>query len=284
MTDPSPAFDSARICRETVVQRVELHDELPSTNDLALELAGVAPDTDFPLLVLAVRQSGGRGRGDHRWWATGGALTFSLAVDTRAWKLAPRRWPRISLATGIAVAKTVLGQLSAGQLSPGQLPPRQLSAGQVNRHTVQVKWPNDIFVGGRKVCGILTENASRQPHRLVIGIGLNVNNSWREAPAELRSVGTSLVDVAERLFSPQEILIDLLQRLQQSFSEVADDTFPLTEAWRTICMLEGRTVTIEAGGTRTTGVCQGIDDDGALLLHNEYGIQHCVAGTVAKIH
>lgn len=269
MTASSPDFDSARICRETGVRRVELHDELPSTNDLALELAAGAPAADLPLLVLAVRQTGGRGRGDHRWWSAAGGLTFSVAVDTEALQLAPRRWPRIALATGLAVAETVLEQLRLEHRS---------------RHAVRVKWPNDVFVDGRKICGILTENVSRRPHRLVIGIGLNVNNSWREAPAELHRVGTALVDVTQRQFSPQKILVDLLQRLQRSLADVADESFPLTEAWRALCMLEGRTVTVEAGDTRTTGVCQGIDDDGALLLQNHGGVQRCAAGTVAKIH
>ena len=268
MTDPLLEIDSARICRETAVRRVELHDELPSTNDLALKLAATAPDADFPLLVLAVRQTGGRGRGDHLWWATDGALTFSLVLDTNALQLAPRRWPRVSLATGIAVAKTLIGQLS-GSKSLGD--------------EVAVKWPNDVFVGGRKICGILAENVSLQPHRLVIGIGLNVNNSWRDAPADLQGVGTSLADVAQRRFSADEILVDLLQRLHLSLADVALDTFPLKEAWRALCMLAGKTVTVEVGDQRTTGVCQGIDEDGALLLHNEQGIQSCVAGTVAQI-
>ena len=91
MTDPTLEFDGARICRETAVKRVELYDELPSTNDVALELAATRPAADFPLLVLAARQTGGRGRGDHRWWATAGALTFSLVLDTEAWQLVPGR-------------------------------------------------------------------------------------------------------------------------------------------------------------------------------------------------
>ncbi|MDP6469305.1 MAG: biotin--[acetyl-CoA-carboxylase] ligase [Pirellulaceae bacterium] len=274
MTDPALEFDCAQICSQTAVRRVELHNELPSTNDLALDLAIAAPATDLPLLVLAVCQTRGRGRGDHCWWSTDGALTFSLILDTEALQLVPRRWPRISLVTGIAVANTILGQLPMEQGAMEQIP----------SHEVRVKWPNDIFVDRRKICGILTENASRQPHRLVVGIGLNVNNSWSDASVELRKIGTSLVDVADRQFSRQVILVDFLQRLHQSLTDLARDAFPLTEAWRALCMLEGNTVTVDVGGIRTTGVCQGIDDDGALLLQNESGIQHCVAGTVAEIH
>jgi BirA family biotin operon repressor/biotin-[acetyl-CoA-carboxylase] ligase len=274
MTDPSHEFDCAEIRGQTAVRRVELRDTLPSTNDLALELAVAAPAMDLPLLVLAVRQTKGRGRGDHRWWTTDGALTFSLVLDTKALQLPAQRWPRISLATGIVVANTIIGQLPVHGSRNAQTPAPK----------VGVKWPNDVFLNGRKICGILTENASRQSHRLVIGIGLNVNNSWRDAPDDLQMIGTSLVDVADRQISRQVILIDLLQRLHQALNDLAHEVFPLTEAWRALCMLEGNTVTVEMAGKRTTGVCQGIDEDGALLLQNENGVHHCVAGTVAKIH
>jgi len=279
MTDPSHEFDCAQVCCQTAVQRVELRDELPSTNDLALELALVAPAAELPLLVLAVRQTAGRGRGDHRWWAAEGALTFSLVLDTDALQLQPRGWPRISLVTGIAVANTVLAQLPIEQESDQRITDERTPFPEV-----RVKWPNDIFVNGRKICGILTENVARRPQRLVIGIGLNVNNSWRDAPVELQGICTSLVDHSDRQFSRQVILVDLLQRLHQSLTDLALDVFPLTEAWRALCMLEGQTVTVEVGGKRTTGVCHGIDDDGALLLQNEGGVEHCVAGTVARIH
>ena len=263
MSSQSHEFDVAQICRETAVRRVELHDALPSTNDLALQLAATVPPEDLPLLVLAVRQTGGRGRGNHRWWAADGALTFSLLLDTQALRIEPRQWPRVSLATGIAVARALVSQL------PDQ--------------NVRVKWPNDVYIRGRKVCGILTENAPRQPQRLVIGIGVNVNNTWREAPAELQAVGTSLADVAQRTLLPHEILLDLLGHLLQSLADVAGDSFPLSDTWRELCLLEGHTVTVQAGGNRMTGVCQGIDDEGALLLHTDTGIQRCVAGSVIEI-
>jgi len=285
MADRVCEFDIPRICRETGVRRVELRNELPSTNDLALTLSGDAPETDFPLLVLAVRQTGGRGRGEHRWWSADGALTFSLVIDTIAWKLEPRRWPRISLATGIAVAQTVLDQLPSREGASDQTngaSPTMRDATLKSRN-VRAKWPNDIFVNGRKICGILTENVARQPHRLVIGIGLNVNNSWRDAPTELQAIGTSLIDVTQRSVSPTDILIALLQRLEQTLAGVANDEFLLSETWRTFCMLEGHTVTVEAGNRHITGTCHGIDDDGALLLHNENGIQRCVAGTIIRI-
>lgn len=271
MSDSHPDFDAARICRETVVRQVRWYEELPSTSDLALQQAATALADDLPLLVLASRQTGGRGRGPHRWWAAAGALTFSLVLDTAALELAPQRWPRVSLATGIAVAQTVRDQLSASNAMPG-------------RGQVQVKWPNDVFVGERKICGILAENVPQHPQRLVIGIGLNVNNSWRQAPEDLQGVGTSLCDLADQPFSAETILIDLLQRLQQTLLAVAADTFPLTETWRELCMLQGCTVTVESGNQLTSGVCQGIDDDGALLLQSEGGIQRCLAGSIARIH
>ncbi len=279
MPDPLFDIDPTRIVLETAVARVDLHEELASTNDLALDLGGQLTTAELPLLVVARRQTGGRGRGPNRWWADHGALTFSLVVDTVEFGLAPRRWPRISLATGIAVAETVMSQLASdghsASANPGQ--------GGTRSHTVQAKWPNDVFLAGRKVAGILAENVASQPQRLVIGIGLNVNNSWREAPAELAAVGTSLMDAADRPLALERVLVELLQRLHQHLAGVADETLPLADLWQSICMLSGRTVTVAVGQQRTTGVCHGINEDGALLLMNEGGMQECVAGVVADI-
>ena len=90
-------FDLPRLLAETFVRRLEFHEELPSTNDLALRLAG-DESSETPLLVLANRQTAGRGRGVNRWWSNDGALTFTLVgdfVDPQS----PQRWPQISLVT-----------------------------------------------------------------------------------------------------------------------------------------------------------------------------------------
>lgn len=255
-------FDLDRILAETMIAQVECRAEVGSTNDLAIELASGASCV-FPLLTIAERQTSGRGRGANQWWASNGALTFSLTLDAKASRLEPRNWPKMSLTVGLSVCETVEQMLSARR--------------------IHLKWPNDVYLEGRKVCGVLVETIPQRPELLVIGIGINVNNSFENAPTELRSIATSLIDAAGRSFELTEVLIRQVQQIERRLASVIADSDELAEAWRARCMLEGRTLSLDIGTTRLTGVCQGIDDDGALLIQTEGGIERCFAGVVAQI-
>ena len=255
------ATDIERIKSATFVADVEHHREIGSTNDRALVLAADA-ERAAPLLVVADRQTGGRGRGANRWWAGDGALTFSLLLEAAAWGLAPDRWPRISLTAGLAVCEALL------DLLPGA------DAG--------LKWPNDVFLSGRKVCGILIEIPPGQSGRMVVGIGVNVNNSFAAAPGELKSIGVALCDAAGYRFSLADVLIGVLRRLDARLQSLTDDD-DLSQRWRTFCILHGRSVSILSGSRRLAGVCQGIDHDGALLLATPRGEERCYAGVVERI-
>ena len=259
-------FDLTRIVAETMVRTVDFHNEIRSTNTHALET--VAEYRDFPVLVLAECQTAGRGRGAHSWWAGTGALTFSLVLDAAPWKLPAERWPQVSLATGLAVAEAVAQFLPVAD--------------------VRLKWPNDLFIHGRKACGILVETSSAAPGILVVGIGLIVNNSLRAAPAELQTIATSLVDLAGQPLDRDAALIAVLQRLAQILPLVAVGDSQIAERWRELCYLHGRTVQIQTnptdpGSPRVIGVCHGIDDDGGLVVQTESGIVTCHSGIVAKI-
>ena len=122
-----------------------------------------------------------------------------------------------------------------------------------------------------------------RPGLIVIGIGINVNNSFTDAPAELRSIATSLIDVATRSFELTDVLISQLRQIEYRIGTVIAGSEDLAEAWRTRCMLEGRTLSIDVGSKRVTGICHGIDDDGALIIQTEGGIERSFAGVVSQI-
>ena len=256
------SLDVERIVAETFVRHVEQRSETESTNDLAMQLIQ-GGHTVFPLLTVAARQTNGRGRGQNKWWGANGGLTFTVAIDANEHHLPTRDWPKLSLTTGLSVCETL--------------------ESLVPNLTVQLKWPNDVYLERRKVCGILVETVPNVPGLIVVGIGINVNNSFQEAPAELRPIATSLVDESRRRFDLTEVLIQQLVQLARCIDRVAAGGEDLAEAWRDRCMLEGRTLTITTGGHRLTGVCQGIDDEGALLVQCEGGVQRCVAGVVSQI-
>lgn len=250
-------YDLERIRREARVAAVEHHSELSSTNDrgMARGAEGAPP---LPLLVLADRQTAGRGRGGNRWWSAEGSAAFSL-LTTLADVAAEHR-PRIALAAGLAVARAI------EELVPSSVP--------------LLKWPNDLYLLERKACGILVETPPGRFDRVVIGIGVNVNNSSSTAPADLRRNTIALCEVAGKVLPLTDVLLTILARLSEELESFATDSAGLVERWRSRCLLAGRMVELSHGTRTTAGLCDGIDDSGALVLHTEAGPQRFIAGTI----
>ncbi len=254
--------DLHQLRQETFVRQVEFHRSLDSTNDRALQLA-TEGSRDLPLLVLAESQTAGRGRGINRWWAAGGALTFSLLIEAKATQLPSTRWPLLSLTAGLAV----------GEVCQKLLP----------RVDVRLKWPNDVFIDNRKVSGILIEAPPTKQAKLVIGIGLNINNSLADAPVEVAKTATSLCDVAHRQFSPPAVLFAIVTQLEKRFAWLGLRDAELCDLWQKRCLLTGRQVKIEIASNSVVGMCQGIDSTGALVVETGKGIQRCLSGTVTLL-
>jgi BirA family biotin operon repressor/biotin-[acetyl-CoA-carboxylase] ligase len=118
---------------------------------------------------------------------------------------------------------------------------------------------------------------------LVIGVGLNVNNSFDEAPDELRDIATSLVDVTGQQTSLTDVLIQLLVELEHQWSRLAAGDVALVRDWQQRCALKGRSVEVGAGRRPISGVCHGIDDEGALLIRTDEGIEQVFGGVVTQI-
>jgi BirA family biotin operon repressor/biotin-[acetyl-CoA-carboxylase] ligase len=211
--------------------------------------------------VLVEFQTNGRGRGSNRWWSSDGALTFSLVLDARQADIPLERRPQVSLTAGLGVCEAL------AEMLPGQ--------------SLGLKWPNDVFLGTRKVCGILVEVPPRRPDRLVVGVGINVNNSFRDAPVTLRPTGTSLADEAGEPFDVVEVLLRVLSRMNEALELLADDGPRLAEAWRRRCLLRGRTVHLEGVSRKTIGLCRGIASDGALLIETPQGLERAHSGVIA---
>lgn len=252
-----------RLKSETFVLGVEHHTEIASTNDRALELCADA-ELLVPYLVFADHQTSGRGRGLNRWWSSDGAVQFSVIVDAADYGLPESRWPQISLTVGAAVCQT-LQMLLGSEISVG------------------LKWPNDVWLNGRKVAGILVEIPPVRRGRLVIGVGLNVNNSFEAAPSELLKVGTSMRDETGIESDRHEVLVDLLQQLDNDLRCLAATDLSLSERWRNLCVLRDHTVSVDTGRQQITGLCLGIAEDGALRLQTASGEQCLHGGVVSRI-
>lgn len=237
------AIDVERVLAEAPIAHCEYYPSVGSTHDLAHERARV-PGVTLPLLIVADAQTAGRGRGQNQWWTGGGSLAFSLVFEPSDWQLKEIVQPQRSLAAGVAIVDTV-----APLISPQR---------------VGLHWPNDVFVEQRKVAGILVDVLAGGRH--VVGIGLNVNNSFAGAPAEVARRAVSLTELIGRQLDRTEILIELLRQLKRAMQESAAAPDIFGGRFDSLCLQVGRELTIVTAGERTRGICAGIAPDGALLL------------------
>ena len=241
---------------------VEFHPEIGSTNDRALQLLR-DHDVRQPMLILAHTQNAGRGRGVHRWWSSAGALTFSLLLVPQT--PAAQDPAHATLRAGIAIAKALEAELNA-------IPA-----------LVKLKWPNDVLIGEQKICGILVETVGHRP-AVVIGCGINVNQSLDEAPEDVRARATSLYEIDGQTRDLTQVLGGVVRQLLAELHEPlpADPSLSWREAFRSRCFLTGRIVELRQGSRTHVGRCLGIDDSGKLRLQTESGIQSFVSGGIER--
>ena len=261
---PSRWFDLEELLASTFCRSIRFQRECISTNDLALnEQHG--QEWPLPRLLTTDAQTAGRGRGSNQWWAGDGSLAFSLRVSPADFSISREQWPLVSLATALAVGD-MLNELATNS-------------------SVGLKWPNDVQLDGRKICGILVEPPPGNTTELIIGVGINVLNSLADAPEELRSIATSLVDETDEEIecSPGSVLLRVLQCLEIELQRLTAGSLDLTKRWQTRCVLTGHAVSLEAGGRRVTGVCRGIDGTGAILLEADGEIRPWFGGIVRRV-
>jgi BirA family transcriptional regulator, biotin operon repressor / biotin---[acetyl-CoA-carboxylase] ligase len=213
-----------------------------STNDHArrLALAGAPHGT----VVVAEQQTAGRGRQGRVWSApTGRALTLSALVRLPAAMLEP-----LPLAVALAVCE---------------------ACEAVAPVACRIKWPNDVWIDGRKVAGVLIEGRPLD-RWAVIGIGLNVNTAQDEFPEELRGPAVSLRIAAGRPIDRDAALDALLTRLADWVARL-DDPVAVAAAFRERDVLHGERIAWSAGDAKREGEARGIDDDGSLVVFTDAG-------------
>lgn len=269
--DENNTIDVDRVRRETFVRGIECYPELPSTNTHALHTAGLM--CDLPHVVIALRQTTGRGRGRNQWWSEGGSLTFSVVVGPTPSAGISSGRSLVPFSAGLAVADAVDAVLADLSTRSGVAPNLQ----------ARLKWPNDIYLNDRKLAGILVESVSNSPGRVVIGVGINVNNSFTTAAADIQLRATSLLLQTQSSFALTDLLVEFLRRLEHWEAERDGRPWRLIESFQDRCWLTGKSVRITTPQEELSGHCEGIDDDGSLLLLTQRGRRKIVAGTVEHV-
>ena len=237
-----------------------------STNDLALALSNTgAPDAT---LVVADSQSAGRGRLVDRVWHSppGTGLYFSLILRPR---LAPYDFPKLTLAAGLALCKALE---SHTHCHPG------------------LKWPNDLYLHGKKCGGILSETqavAGAGQTAVVIGIGLNVNTPSESFSGELLTKATSLLAETGTYHDRGPLLVALLAELDLVVARLEQgDFFNILAEWRQRDIHAGLEVSwVNNQGKIITGISLGPDEEGLLHIRDAQGQSHSViSGDISLAH
>lgn len=235
-------------------------------------------------VVAADIQNAGKGRRGRGWQTIPGkALSFSILLRP---SFPAGRASMITLVMALAVAEAVEAALADGAEGSGE-ENAESSAGKPA--AVTIKWPNDIVVNRRKVCGMLTEMTVTpelgEIQYLVVGVGINVNNeSLQEFQEEVRNTATSLRIESGRRISRAALLGDILCRFEkyyQTFLETLDMS-RLREAYQARLQGLGSEVRVLDPAGEYTGVSHGIDDRGQLIVERENGERAAVyAGEVS---
>jgi BirA family biotin operon repressor/biotin-[acetyl-CoA-carboxylase] ligase len=228
-------------------QRAAHHFKTGSTmNDAAtLAAAGEAHGS----IIVAEEQTAGRGRFGRTWYSEKGAgLYFSMILRP---PLPAAAAPMLTLVAGLAVREAIA---------------------KLTGRTTDVRWPNDVLLDGRKCAGILLE-LTAEPERIkyvILGVGINVNQS--ELPPDLEGEATSLRITCGRTFVRAELLAAVLHALDRQLAQLlapSGRSITVTEFERRSTFARGRRVRIEDGGEIVTGVTDGLDGAGYLLLRRD---------------
>jgi len=236
-----------------VGRKILFYPQLPSTMETAREMAkrGGAEGT----VIVAGSQTAGRGRRGREWISPGGNLYFTLILRPQLVQL-----PQLVMLASVSAVRAV----------------REVSGLEAS-----IKWPNDVLISGRKVCGVLIESevAGNAVRFSLIGMGLNVNFNSALFP-EVAHSAIGLSQEAGVKVSCSEVMVALFTELEKSYLKMQEGVSPYEE-WRKLMDMENKLVRVEEEGQVREGKVVKVMPDGTLVLLRPDGSSvEVVAGDV----
>ena len=240
---------------KNVMKDTLFFETVDSTNRVARELAG--EDKPHGFAVLAGSQMAGRGRLGKAWQSPSGkGLYCTILVRP---ELAVEDYSKITLTAGLAVS---------------------LALEEICQLQSQLKWPNDIYISGRKCGGILVETSAfegtDERNFALVGIGVNINGERNALAPVLRKSATSVFIETGKQYDILSIFTEIRVRLLQLLSQLANEGFAsILNQWRERDMLQGRWMKwVTPAGDVVYGESLGVDSSGILMVRDQGGMSH----------
>ncbi len=226
-----------------IARDIRYYTEVASTNTEAKE----APDAENGTLFIADTQTAGRGRRGRDWVSPMGCgiwMSLLLLPD-----IAPERIPEITLVAGMSVCRAI-------------------------GNGAMIKWPNDIVIGTKKVCGILTEYSGG---KVICGIGINVNT--RGFLQELEHIATSIYLETGRETDRAALAAAVMNEFEPLYDRFLSGGFDaLSDEYKERCVTIGQAVTVTGAGDTISGTATGITPDGGLIIDTVGGQRIITSG------
>lgn len=222
--------------------------EVDSTNDVAKTLA--EQDVEEGTVVIAETQTSGKGRLGRRWESPKGGIWLSIILKP---KLKVKELVKLNLLASVAVAKTIREKF---------------------RLNAEVKWPNDVLINWRKVCGILAEAVTEKDKAkyIIVGIGINTNFDLLALPEDLRATATSLKEILRREIDQEIFICNLLKEFEFYYESFRKGNIDLILSdWKKLSCILNRRVQLSCCGEKIKGIAHDIDENGWLTIKLKNG-------------
>lgn len=250
------AFD-IKLDTEFIGRNFVYCEEVDSTNSVLFDKSSKFNQNGT--VLLAEKQTKGKGRKDRIWYsAKEQNLTFSILLNSK--KYLNSNPNLINFGTSLTIA---------------------LSIENLYQLRVNLKWPNDVLINGKKIAGILLETSSRgnKFEKIVIGVGLNVNQTFFQGNFNMQP--TSIKAEINQTVEREKLLAEILNNFEEILDKVESEPAWILNDWRTHCNLIGDKISVTEGEKIKYGIFEDIDDEGYLLLKSDKKIEKILFGDVS---
>lgn len=227
---------------------IHFYEELESTNNTAKQF--VDQDAEDGTVIIAAKQTAGRTRKHEKWASPEGGIYMTMLLRP---DVSLEEASKLTIVTGVAIAKTLHDEFDVD---------------------VGIKWPNDVLIGKKKICGILTEAVTDydKVKAVLVGIGIDVNIDKKDIPDELKNKATSVKEEVNVEYRRADILRAFFKIFEELYDEFKKGNFKhIVSEWRRLSSTSGNRIKAYKDGHAVIADAVGIDNDGALIIELDDG-------------